>query len=221
LADGSTLFLDEVGELPPETQAKLLRVLQTGEFERLGSTETRRADVRIVAATNRDLEQRIAEKAFREDLYYRLNVFPIWVPPLRERLDDIPLLVESFVREFSQTMKKAIDSIPRNTLEALNRHHWPGNIRELRNVIERAMIVSQGDLLHVEVPLQAKASSVKPTENLKLDEVQRRHILAVLESTGWRISGPRGAAALLGIKPTTLEYRISKLGISRPGEKPK
>jgi PAS domain S-box-containing protein len=221
LADGSTLFLDEVGELPLETQVKLLRVLQTGEFERLGSTETRRADVRIVAATNRDLEQRIADKAFREDLYYRLNVFPIWVPPLRERLDDIPLLVESFVREFGQTMKKSIKSIPRATLDALQRYHWQGNIRELRNVIERAMIVSQGDVLHAEVPQKTKAASTKPPETLNLDEVQRRHILAVLESTGWRISGPRGAAALLGIKPTTLEYRINKLGISRPGEKPK
>jgi PAS domain S-box-containing protein len=221
LADGSTLFLDEVGELPPETQVKLLRVLQTGEFERLGSTETRRADVRIVAATNRDLEQRIADKAFREDLYYRLNVFPVCVPPLRERLDDIPLLVESFVREFGQTMKKSIKSIPRSTLDALQRYHWPGNIRELRNVIERAMIVSQGDVLHAEVPQKAKAASTKPSETLNLDDVQRRHILAVLESTGWRISGPRGAAALLGIKPTTLEYRINKLGISRPGEKPK
>jgi PAS domain S-box-containing protein len=220
LANGSTLFLDEVGELPLETQVKLLRVLQTGEFERLGSTETRRADVRIVAATNRDLEQRIADKAFREDLYYRLNVFPIRVPPLRERLDDIPLLVESFVREFSQSMNKTIESIPRSSFDALERHHWPGNIRELRNVIERAMIVSQGDVLHAELPQHAKASPAKPAETMNLDEVQRRHILSVLESTGWRISGPRGAAALLGIKPTTLEYRINKLGISRPGERP-
>ena len=134
LADGSTLFLDEVGELPLETQVKLLRVLQTGEFERLGSTETRKVNVRIVAATNRNLEQRIRERAFREDLYYRLNVFPIRVPPLRERLDDIPLLVQSFVQEFGRTMKKSIESIPRSTLDSLQQHHWPGNIRELRNV---------------------------------------------------------------------------------------
>jgi PAS domain S-box-containing protein len=220
LANGSTLFLDEVGELPLETQVKLLRVLQTGEFERLGSTETRRADVRIVAATNRDLEQRIADKGFREDLYYRLNVFPIRVPPLRERLDDIPLLVESFVREFSQSMNKSIQSIPRTSFDALQRYHWPGNIRELRNVIERAMIVSQGDVLHTELPQHAKTSPAKLAETMNLDEVQRRHIISVLESTGWRISGPRGAAALLGIKPTTLEYRITKLGISRPGERP-
>jgi PAS domain S-box-containing protein len=221
LADGSTLFLDEIGELPLETQAKLLRVLQTGEFERLGSTETRKANVRVVAATNRDLEQRIAEKAFREDLFYRLNVFPIRVPPLRERLDDIPILAESFVEEFGQTMNKAIKSIPRTTLVALQRYHWPGNIRELRNVIERAMIVSQGDVLQAEVPHHTKRTSAKSAESLNLEEVQRRHILTVLERTGWRISGPRGAAALLGIKPTTLEYRISKLGIIRPGERPK
>jgi transcriptional regulator with GAF, ATPase, and Fis domain len=220
LADGSTLFLDEVGELPLETQVKLLRVLQTGEFERLGSTETRKADVRIVAATNRDLEQRIRDKGFREDLYYRLHVFPIRVPPLRERLDDIPLLVQSFVQEFGRTMKKTIDSIPRSTLDALREYHWPGNIRELRNVIERAMILTQGDVLHAHVP-HTNGDSAQASPALTLDEVQRRHILTVLESTRWRISGPRGAAALLGVKPTTLEYRISKLGISRPSDAPK
>jgi formate hydrogenlyase transcriptional activator len=221
LADGSTLFLDEVGELPLETQAKLLRVLQTGEFERLGSTETRRADVRVVVATNRDLEQRIRDKEFREDLYYRLHVFPIRVPPLRERLDDIPLLVQSFVQEFGRTMKKTIDSIPRSTLDALRAYHWPGNIRELRNVIERAMIVTKGDVLHADVPRHTNGSSPHSPPEQTLDEVQRRHILSVLESTGWRISGPRGAAAVLGVKPTTLEYRINKLGITRPGDAPK
>ena len=221
LADGSTLFLDEVAELPLETQAKLLRVLQSGEFERLGSTDTRRADVRVVAATNRDLEQRIRDRAFREDLFYRLNVFPIFVPPLRERLDDIPLLVQSFVQEFGHSMKKAIESIPRSTLDALRQYYWPGNVRELRNVIERAMIVSKGDVLHAEVPHPTKASAGEPLAAITLEEVHRRHILAVLESTGWRISGSRGAAAVLGIKPTTLEYRIGKLGISRPGDTPK
>jgi PAS domain S-box-containing protein len=225
LADGSTLFLDEVGELPPETQAKLLRVLQTGEFERLGSTKTLRADVRIVAATNRDLEQRIREKAFREDLFYRLNVFPIRVPPLRERLDDVPLLVQSFVQEFARTMKKSVTSVARSTLDALGRHSWPGNIRELRNVIERAMIVTHGEVLHADTPHPpATGAAVSaelpagPQAAQTLDDVQRRHILTVLEQTGWRISGPRGAAAVLGIKPTTLEYRIVKLGISRPGD---
>jgi PAS domain S-box-containing protein len=217
LADGSTLFLDEVGELPLETQAKLLRVLQTGEFERLGSNETRTVHVRIVAATNRDLEQRVRDGAFREDLFYRLNVFPIRIPPLRERLDDIPLLVHSFVQEFGQSMKKTIESIPRSTFESLQRHHWPGNIRELRNAVERAMIVAHGDVLHVDVPNQTLAPSAKTSQSMTLDEVQRRHILAVLESTGWRISGPHGAAAILGVKPTTLEYRISKHGLSRPG----
>jgi PAS domain S-box-containing protein len=222
LADGSTLFLDEVGELPLETQVKLLRLLQTGEFERLGSTETRRADVRIVAATNRDLEQRIRDKEFREDLYYRLHVFPIRVPPLRERLEDIPLLVQSFVQEFGRTMKKTINSIPRSTLDGLRAYHWPGNIRELRNVIERAMIVTQGDVLHADLPHHTNGNSAhSSSEALTLDEVQRRHIRSVLESTGWRISGPRGAAALLGLKPTTLEYRINKLGIARPGDAPK
>jgi transcriptional regulator with GAF, ATPase, and Fis domain len=217
LADGSTLFLDEVGELPLETQAKLLRVIQTGEFERLGSNMTRKADVRIVAATNRNLEQRIRDGAFREDLFYRLNVFPICVPPLRERIEDIPLLVQSFVQEFGQTMKRTIESISRSTLDALQSHHWPGNIRELRNLIERAMILSQGGVLLVDVPVQTKKSSAQSPATLTLDEVQRQHILTVLEETGWRISGPRGAAAVLGIKPTTLEYRIGKLGISRPG----
>jgi PAS domain S-box-containing protein len=217
LADGSTLFLDEVGELPLETQAKLLRVLQTGEFERLGSTVARKADVRVVAATNRNLEQRIRDGAFREDLFYRLNVFPICVPPLRERVEDIPLLVQSFVQEFGQTMKRTIHSIPRSNLDALQLHHWPGNIRELRNLIERAMIVSEGGVLRVDVPVQSKTPFAQSPAALTLDSVQRQHILAVLEDTGWRISGPRGAAAVLGIKPTTLEYRISKLGISRPG----
>ena len=217
LANGSTLFLDEVGELPLEMQVKLLRVLQSGELERLGSTETRTVDVRVVAATNRNLEQRMREGAFREDLYYRLNVFPIRVPPLRERLDDIPMLVQSFVQEFGRTMKKPIEAVSCATLDSLQQYDWPGNIRELRNVIERAMIVSHGDVLHAEVPQQGKTSSATPPESLTLDEVHRRHILAVLESTGWRISGPRGAAALLGVKPTTLEFRISKLGLSRPG----
>jgi transcriptional regulator with GAF, ATPase, and Fis domain len=220
LADGSTLFLDEVGELPLEMQVKLLRVLQTGEFELLGSMETRKVNVRIVAATNRNLEQRIRDGAFREDLYYRLNVFPVHVPPLRERKDDIPMLVESFVQEFSRTMNKSIESIPRSTLETLQLHHWPGNIRELRNVVERAMIIAQGEVLHLEVPQQARTSTAPEPETLTLDDVQRRHILAVLEKTGWRISGPRGAAAILGVKPTTLEHRIGKLGISGPGNAP-
>jgi PAS domain S-box-containing protein len=217
LAHDSTLFLDEIGELPNETQAKLLRVLQSGELERLGSTDTHVVDVRILAATNCDLEGRVLDRSFREDLFYRLNVFPIRVPPLRERLDDIPLLVQSFVQEFGRSMKKAIQSIPRPALEALQQYPWPGNIRELRNVIERAVIVSRGSVLQVEIPHQTARLSADHSAPNTLNDVQRRHIISVLKSTGWRISGPRGAAAQLGIKPTTLEYRIARLGIIRPG----
>jgi transcriptional regulator with GAF, ATPase, and Fis domain len=222
LADGSTLFLDEVGELPLEVQAKLLRVLQSGEFERLGGTRTLRADVRILAATNRDLEQAVRDGKFRRDLYYRLAVFPIRLPPLRERTDDIPLLVWKFVKEFAAAMGKTIDSIPRHTLERLKSYAWPGNIRELRNVIERSLIVSRSTTLEIDLP----STSVGPPETgmapaaaesgLKIKEVERRHILAVLEKVGWRVSGPQGAAVLLGLKPTTLESRMAKLEIHRP-----
>lgn len=223
-ANGSTLFLDEIGELPLEVQAKLLRVLQNGQFERLGSTHTLSADVRIIAATNRDLEKMVKEGRFREDLYYRLNVFPIGLPPLRERQEDIPLLVWSLVREFGCTMGKSIESIPRATMEALQRYSWPGNIRELRNVIERAMIVSQGPALRVELPtlpaavldgFARVANGDASTDALTLDEAQRKHIRAILQKTGWRVSGKNGAATILGLKPTTLESRMAKLGIFR------
>jgi transcriptional regulator with GAF, ATPase, and Fis domain len=170
-----------------------------------------------VAATNRDLEKRVREGTFRQDLYYRLNVFPIRVPPLRERMDDVPLLVQSFVQEFSRTMKKVIDAVPQTALDSLLRHDWPGNIRELRNVIERAMIVTQGDVLALDVPRGRQGEPLTAPASTKLDDVERSHILEVLEQTGWRISGPRGAAAALGVKPTTLEYRMTKLGITRPG----
>jgi PAS domain S-box-containing protein len=223
-ADGSTLFLDEIGELPLEVQVKLLRVLQYGQFERLGSTRTLTADVRIVAASNRDLEKMVKEGRFREDLFYRLNVFPIRLPPLRERTQDIPLLVWSFVREFERTMGRKIDSISRSTMDALKRYPWPGNIRELRNVIERAMIVAHGPTLQIELPSLSGGAALPsvttpdgsmPTDDLTVDEVQRRHILAVLQKTGWRISGKNGAATILGLKPTTLESRMAKLGIKR------
>jgi PAS domain S-box-containing protein len=227
-ADGSTLFLDEIGELPLEVQVKLLRVLQHGQFERLGSTRTLSADVRIIAASNRDLENMVKEGRFREDLFYRLNVFPIRLPPLRERTEDVPLLAWAFVKEFGRTMGKTVASIPRTTMEALKRHPWPGNIRELRNVIERAMIVTQGPTLHVELPSLSSATPFTPAlsprgegegrapaDGLTLDETQRRHILAVLQKTGWRVSGKNGAAAILGLKPTTLESRMAKLGIKR------
>jgi PAS domain S-box-containing protein len=223
-ADGSTLFLDEIGELPLEVQVKLLRVLQHGQFERLGSTRTLTSDVRIIAATNRDLEKMVKEGRFREDLYYRLNVFPIRLPPLRDRAEDILLLVWSFVQEFGRTMGRKIDSIPRATMEALKRYPWPGNIRELRNVIERAMIVTQGPALTVELPSVSGGTTFAPAalaceethpEGATLDEIQRSHILAVLKQTGWRVSGKNGAAAILGLKPTTLEARMAKLGIRR------
>jgi PAS domain S-box-containing protein len=226
LADGSTLFLDEIGELPLEVQVKLLRVLQHGEFERLGSNRTLAVDVRIIAASNRDLESMVRDGRFREDLFYRLNVFPIRLPPLRERAEDIPLLVWAFVKEFGRTMGKAIESIPRAAMEALQQHRWSGNIRELRNVIERAVIITEGRTLHVQLPLLATPTSHQAlatpardaelrAEGLTLDEVQRRHILAVLKKTGWRVSGKHGAAAILGLKPTTLEARMIKLGIKR------
>jgi transcriptional regulator with GAF, ATPase, and Fis domain len=216
LADGSTLFLDEIGELPLEVQGKLLRVLQEGQFERLGSTKTLKADVRIIAATNRDLAGAVKDARFREDLYYRLNVFPIRVPPLRERPEDIPLLVWAFVRELGRTMGKTIDSIPRATIQALQKYPWPGNIRELRNVVERALIGCQGTTLVIDPPARPDAPAAQATlESLNLDEVQRRHILSVLQQTGWRVSGPHGAAELLGLKPTTLESRMAKLGIRR------
>ena len=223
-ADGSTLFLDEIGELPLEVQVKLLRVLQYGQFERLGSTRTLSANVRIIAASNRDLETMVKEGRFREDLFYRLNVFPIRLPPLAGAARRHSLLAWSFVREFGRTMGRKIDSIPRATEDTLKRYPWPGNIRELRNVIERAMIVTQGPTLQVEVPSLSggtiftpaiRPGAMPPANGLTLDESQRRQILAVLEKTGWRVSGKNGAAAILGLKPTTLESRMAKLGIKR------
>lgn len=212
LADGSTILLDEIGELSLELQAKLLRVLQDGEFERLGSSKTRKVDVRVMAATNRDLQKEVGDKKFREDLFYRLNVFPIEVPPLRDRLEDLPQLVWAFVREYSQTMGKTIESIPRRSMELLKAYSWPGNVREVRNVIERAMIVSRGPTLEIELPSSAAPPADSPSN---LAEVERRHINAIVESTGWRIRGSDGAAELLGLKPTTLEARMKKLGIER------
>jgi transcriptional regulator with GAF, ATPase, and Fis domain len=211
VADGSTIFLDEIGDLPLELQAKLLRVLEHGEFERLGSTRTLRVDVRVVAATNRDLSAMVRTGAFREDLYYRLNVFPITVPPLRARPEDIPLLVWTFVREFAQAQGKTIDQIAKQSMERLRRYLWPGNVRELRNIIERATILSAGPTLHVDLPtpLDSKAPG------MTLEEVERRHIIAVLDEVRWRIRGDGGAAQRLGLKPSTLESRMRKAGIKR------
>ena len=212
IADGSTLFLDEIGEFPIELQAKLLRVLQDGRFERLGSPESVTVNVRIIAATNRDLEQAMRNGKFRPDLYHRLNVFPIHVPPLRERREDIPLLVWAFVEIFSRRMGKKIDSIPRRTMEQLQQYSWPGNVRELSNVIERAMILTTGDSLRVEMPVLGSGSV---RTRMTLNEGMREQILRVLQDTGWRIRGAGGAAEILAINPTTLESRMAKLGITR------
>jgi transcriptional regulator with GAF, ATPase, and Fis domain len=213
LAHGSTIFLDEIAELPLELQVKLLRVLEDGQLERIGGTKTLTVDVRVIAATNRDLSKLVAQRAFREDLYYRLNVFPIAVPPLRERREDIPLLVWSFARQFGKALGKPVERIPQATMEALQRYPWPGNVRELRNEIERAIILSEGSTLRVPVGLVAGPILDAPTT---LEDAERQHILAALEQTGWRVRGPKGAAALLGLKPTTLESRIKKLGLSHP-----
>jgi transcriptional regulator with GAF, ATPase, and Fis domain len=211
IADGSTILLDEIAELSLELQAKLLRVLQDGEFERLGSSKTHKVDVRVLAATNRDLIKAVENKEFREDLFYRLNVFPIEVPPLRDRVEDIPQLVWAFVQEFSETMGKSIESIPVTAMDSLKAHKWPGNVREVRNIIERAMIVSNGPMLEIE--LQERA--VTAGESKRLADVEREHIQAVVQATGWRIRGVGGAAEILGLKATTLEARMKKLGLQR------
>jgi PAS domain S-box-containing protein len=213
LADHSTIFLDEIGELPPEVQVKLLRVLEERQIERLGSPKGVTVDVRIVAATHRNLEQRIAEGTFRDDLFYRLNVFPIQVPPLRERVEDIPLLVWRFVDEFSKAFGKRIDAIPRDNMTALQRYAWPGNIRELRNIVERAMILASSPRLTIALPAPSGASAKR---SVKLADVEKEHIRSILESTGWRIRGAGGAADRLGLRPTTLETRMAKLGLKRP-----
>jgi formate hydrogenlyase transcriptional activator len=214
IADGSTIFLDEVGELPLELQSKLLRVLQEGEFERLGGTKTIRVDARVIAATNRPLAQAVKEGKFREDLFYRLDVFPIEVPPLRERREDIPMLTWTFVKEFSNSMGKPIDEIADESMSALLEYHWPGNIRELRNLIERAMILCHGPKLCIKLGhTTLRPIAVKATAG-SLDEAERAIILQAVEQCNWRIRGPNGAAALLDVKPTTLESRIKKLGLS-------
>jgi len=212
LAHGSTIFLDEIAELSLELQGKLLRVLEDGQLERIGSTKTVTVDARLIAATNRDLAKRVAQGTFREDLYYRLNVFPIAVPPLRERREDIPLLVWTFARQYGTAFGKPVERIPEATMAALQAYPWPGNIRELRNVIERAVILSDGSTLRV---VLAPAADLAPDGATTLDAVERAHITAALQKTGWRIRGADGAARLLGIKPTTLESRIKRLGLQR------
>jgi formate hydrogenlyase transcriptional activator len=228
LADKGTLFLDEVGDIPLELQPKLLRVLQEQQFERLGSTRTQQVDVRLVAATNCDLETMVADRQYRSDLYYRLNVFPVLLPPLRERPEDIPLLVRFFAQRFARRMKKPIESISARTSGALARYHWPGNVRELENVIERAVILSRGPELEIPLgelkvaaepaaaPVAANVEKVLSSSNSSsLESVERDHILQVLEETKWLVAGPSGAAAKLGMKRTTLQAKMRKLGISR------
>jgi formate hydrogenlyase transcriptional activator len=227
VADGGTIFLDEIGEIPVELQTKLLRVLQEREFERLGSSRTLRTNARLIAATNRDLEAMVSEQKFRSDLFFRLNVFPVHVPPLRERQGDIPLLVRHFTQQFSRRMKKAIETIPSAAMDALSRYHWPGNIRELQNVIERAVIISAGPALSIDVSdlkipttshSDERANTASPQSNSVLRDVleatERQQIIKALKQSDWVVAGPNGAAARLGINRSTLQVRIRKLGIS-------
>jgi formate hydrogenlyase transcriptional activator len=214
IADGSTLFLDEIGEFPVELQSKLLRVLEEGSFERLGSTKSLHVNVRIIAATNRDLEREVKEGRFRKDLFYRLNVFPIMIPPLREHPEDIPLLIWAFVREFQKKMGKEIETISKKTMEALQSHSWPGNVRELKNVIEHAMILTKGKSLAFQLP-GFELSEAEAAHSL--EDFERKHIVAVLEKAGWRLGGKGGAAEALGLKRSTLYSKMKKLGITRPG----
>lgn len=215
LAHYGTLFLDEIGDLPLDIQVKLLRVLQEGEFERLGSSKTIKVDVRIIAATNRDLNQMVQQGRFREDLFYRLNVFPIYCPPLRERRSDIGLLTNYFVNKYSQKLGKKINTIPKKIMSTLINYDWPGNVRELENIIERALVTSKGSTLQIGDWFHSAPISDEGEPLLSLDEMEKRHILTVLEKTRWRIRGANGAAEILGVRPTTLESRMKRLGIRR------
>jgi formate hydrogenlyase transcriptional activator len=215
LADRGTLFLDEVGEIPTELQPKLLRVLQDQEFERLGGTKTIRVNVRLVAATNRDLAQAVNERQFRSDLFYRLNVFPIRVPPLRDRTGDIAMLVRYFVQKFARRMGKRVESIPAEMIQEMETWHWPGNIRELENFIERSVILTQGTVLFAPMAELREASPERSQRSGTLEQIEREYILLSLREAAGVIAGPRGAAARLGMKRTTLQSRIQKLGIAR------
>ena len=216
LAHGGTIFLDEIGEVPLETQVKLLRILQEREFERVGGSAPIKVDIRIIAATNRDLLQSVRDKTFREDLYYRLNVFPIALPPLRERTGDIPMLVNFLVNKFAKRIGKRVDAVTEQTMRRLVDYAWPGNIRELENVLERAVILAAGPTLDIASHLFAspEASPAIP-QALTLQSVEREHIVSVLQQTDWVVDGPRGGAKILGLHPNTLRNRMKKLGISR------
>jgi transcriptional regulator with GAF, ATPase, and Fis domain len=232
-AEGGTIFLDEVGEIPLDIQNKLLRVLQEKRYERVGDDRTRRADVRIVAATNRDLKKAAAAGKFREDLYYRLNVFPVQVPPLQERLDDIPLLAQHFVELSARELKCAKPRLTRAAVTKLQSYHWPGNVRELRNVVERAVILARGGVLDFDLPMTAQAAAPdrsmpgansspggtaqpKFLTEAELERFERDNLMHALEAANWKISGPDSAAELLGLKPTTLLSRMTKWGLKRP-----
>ena len=214
-ANRGTLFLDEVGDMPSELQPKLLRVLQDGEFERLGSTQTQRANVRLIAATNKNLAKLVAQNQFRSDLYYRLNVFPISVPPLRDRSEDIPLLVTHFVASYAERMNKQIEKIPDEVMEALKGHSWPGNVRELQNFIERSVILTNGNTLRIPLQGLGQTDVIDSPLPTTLEEVERHHIRQALQAARWVIGGPRGAALRLGLKRSTLYWRMHKLGISK------
>jgi formate hydrogenlyase transcriptional activator len=217
LADRGTLFLDEIGDMPLELQPKLLRVLQEREFEAVGSTRTTRVDVRVVAATNQDLKRMAQDREFREDLYYRLNVFPIYLPPLRERKADIPHLVEYFIQQSAASMDKSIESIPQETMRSLVRHHWPGNIRELQNYVARGVILSN-DGVFEPPPLESYEQPEPEISNPTLEDKVRREILTACQRANWKLGGPRGAAARLGLKRTTLFYKMKRLGIAAPAD---
>ena len=215
LADEGTIFLDEIGDIPKELQVKLLRVLQEGEFERLGNPNTIKVDVRVIAATNRDIEKMVAVGDFREDLFYRLNVFPLNSPPLRKRIDDIPMLVKHFIQKYSAKTGKMIQTIPKSAMDTLQSYHWPGNVRELENIIERALVISQGTKLELGDWFSRLESEDSQKYILSMQDLERKHILKVLDLTSWRVSGKGGAAEILDLKPTTLEARMKKLGIER------
>ena len=220
MANKGTLFLDEIGDIPLALQPKLLRVLQEQEFEPLGSTRTHQVDVRLVAATNRDLASMVKQGKFRSDLYYRLNVFPILLPALRERREDIPALVQHFVELYGRRMGKQIQDIAPETMSALTTHHWPGNIRELQNFIERSVILTSGAALHAPLAELKRSAEMESLEAITLEEAERDHIRKTLEQTRWVVSGPNGAAARLGIKRSTLYFRMQRLGISRSNRQP-
>ncbi len=216
VADGGTIFLDEIGEMPLELQVKLLRVLEEGEFERLGSPKTIKVDVRVIASTNRDLELEVKNRRFREDLFYRLNAFPISIPPLRTRAEDIPQLVSYFVGKYARKFGRKYETVPKSMMKALQEHSWPGNVRELEHVIERAVITSPGPMLRLVDGLEREVPEARKDSLKRLEAIERDHILKVLQETGWKINGEGGAASLLGLHPSTLRSRIKKLGIKRP-----